>query len=835
MSIGNVIQYFVVAQDLAFTPNVGINSGIFTSAPSDVNLTSAVFPLTGSINSYTIVNNPLAGDYLISATVLNRLTGLDITFKRETEKVSLEVMEKLPGGIEKKNRSKSKNKSNSVPRKIRIETDKIVWTPMSKGGTYKGDLYVKRNENPQFQMDNISGVYYTITAAVEDLNLRGADSEVRFLLDDSLYENETLPITINPWSGASGSNTLTIKPNDGVSSKISGSSPSAVFIINGADHVIIDGSSDSVQNSICPEATASRDLTIVNNNSNTSSAVVWLQSNFSNGASDNKIRNCNIEGLSNSNTLFGIGSGSSIISVISSGINNDNNIYENNSISKTQYGIYSQGEGTANKNTGTVISQNLLNKNYPDNIRYCGIQVGFENDVRIAANKIENLETDGTLTAIAAGLSSTEVIISSTTGNEVTNAVIENNIINNIKSTDSLGFSAIGISVAYASSGINTIVNNMISGLNALSSSPDFTSGIFSGGGTGTTHIYFNTVSLSGTRGNATFPSFSLSLGGTSSVADIRNNILVNNQTSSDAGKSYAIGLGYANYSNLISNNNDLFTSGASGKFSKAGGLQQNIGTDHLSLLNWQTATGKDSLSKNVQPVFSSPYLHILNTDSSNLINLANTGNTVSVNTDIDCDPRVNSFPDIGADEFDGLENSPPSISFTLLTNTNNVSNRVLSNVTITDSDGIDTTPGNNPRIYFKKVGDGNDFAGWKFTQATNNVSPYEFTIDYSLLSGITYGDTIQYFVTAQDLQAEPSVSINSGTFASAPVSVALTAAAFPISGTINSYKINDAPSISYTVLTNTNSISNRVLSNVTITDSDGIDTAGNSPRVYYK
>ncbi len=54
VSLADTIQYFVVAQDLATTPNVGINSGTFASQPSSVDLIGA-FPITGTINSYNIV------------------------------------------------------------------------------------------------------------------------------------------------------------------------------------------------------------------------------------------------------------------------------------------------------------------------------------------------------------------------------------------------------------------------------------------------------------------------------------------------------------------------------------------------------------------------------------------------------------------------------------------------------------------------------------------------------------------------------------------------------------------------------------------------------------
>src|SRR5205814_3131478 len=83
---------------------------------------------------------------------------------------------------------------------------------------------------------------------------------------------------------------------------------------------------------------------------------------------------------------------------------------------------------------------------------------------------------------------------------------------------------------------------------------------------------------------------------------------------------------------------------------------------------------------------------------------------------------------------------------------------------------------------------------GWKYVEASGaGGSPFSFTINYSLLNGgtgVTVGQTVQYFVVAQDLAPTPNVGINSGTFTAQPSSVNLTSAAFPIGGTINSYSI---------------------------------------------
>ncbi|MEO6001101.1 MAG: hypothetical protein ABIN89_29895, partial [Chitinophagaceae bacterium] len=155
--------------------------------------------------------------------------------------------------------------------------------------------------------------------------------------------------------------------------------------------------------------------------------------------------------------------------------------------------------------------------------------------------------------------------------------------------------------------------------------------------------------------------------------------------------------------------------------------------------------------------------------------------------------------PDIGADEIFGIEDVPPAITYTLLTNTTSIANRTFPNVSITDASGVNITTGTKPRVYYKRLQDANVYAdntsstsGWKFVETSGSASPFSFVIDYAKLYGgasVSSG-TIQYFVVAQDLATSPNIAINSGTFAVVPLSVALTSAAFPIAGVINSYDI---------------------------------------------
>jgi len=54
VSGGDIIQYFIVAQDQQSVPNVSINGGTWAVAPASVNLGSAQFPIGGTLPSYVI-------------------------------------------------------------------------------------------------------------------------------------------------------------------------------------------------------------------------------------------------------------------------------------------------------------------------------------------------------------------------------------------------------------------------------------------------------------------------------------------------------------------------------------------------------------------------------------------------------------------------------------------------------------------------------------------------------------------------------------------------------------------------------------------------------------
>lgn len=67
VSGGDVIQYFIVAQDLAATPNVGVRGATFASAPASVSLGAAQFPATG-LSSFNVLASGIPAYVTVGAS-----------------------------------------------------------------------------------------------------------------------------------------------------------------------------------------------------------------------------------------------------------------------------------------------------------------------------------------------------------------------------------------------------------------------------------------------------------------------------------------------------------------------------------------------------------------------------------------------------------------------------------------------------------------------------------------------------------------------------------------------------------------------------------------------
>ena len=619
-----------------------------------------------------------------------------------------------------------------------------------------------------------SGGYESLTAFVADYNATGCiTGNIIAELYDASYTSpaESFPISIDD-NPAAGIYSLTIRPEMGVFPVISGSATS-IIKINGADNVTIDGSNS---------ASTSRDLTVSNTSTSSNTTPVYVSSlGTGNGASNVTIKNTNILGGSNTTaTVYGIYVGGTSISSTGTGDDNDNLTIQNNSISKCYYGIYARASSSGVNDNLMIIDNSIGSETATEYIRFRGMQIYQADAALIKGNTIFNIIT--TVTNSRA--------IELVTG--FVNSEVSGNMIYEINYTSTLNSAGKGITINTGTATSNvTISNNVIYALKGHGSSTATNNswGIMLEGGGGY-NIFHNSVNLSDDRSSTA----SVDIHGAMYVAagvtdiDLRNNVLVSTAAAGNvSGKTYALYSLAVDTAYSTINYNDYW----------AAGTNRFVGfiaaTDQSTIADMQAGFGD-----NLNSIVSDPFFN----NSTNLIPL--TGSPLvgegigglGVATDYLGVVRSLTMPTIGAYEEDG-DFTGPVISYNLFPTTLCNTGQELS-ATITDISGVNTSSGTRPRVYYKKSTDANTYAGntnanngWKYVEASNSTSPFTFTMDFTLLqSAVMGGDMIQYFVVAQDFVMTPNVSIQSGTFTLNPSSIDLTAAAFPINGTINSYSV---------------------------------------------
>ncbi|CAN5577889.1 hypothetical protein BH10BAC5_BH10BAC5_20120 [soil metagenome] len=729
---------------------------------------------------------PLSGDYTVSATMFNSITGLNVEFMPVTSRVMREFT--VISNEAEKNTIQGSEKSEkpAVTTTEMREVEETNYIPMVNGKEYKGNMYhefTKQEKIEHNYPEMMSGVYITITAAISDATTRGLGGATRFVLTDALYNTEpSYPITIGSITGASATNTLTLVPQTAVTVAVTGSSASGVFVLNGADYITIDGSN---------AGTSSRDLTITNTNAGTSSAVVWMQTTAgSDAATNNTVKNCILTGNSNVTTLFGVGIGSATISTTSRGTSNNSNTISNNNISKTQYGIYTSGASAGTKSTGLTISNNLLNTVSPNNIAIGGIYCNFESGSTISGNTIAEMSGSSTTFGITLGLTPSNSY-TTVTGQECVGVTISKNLISNIVRAGDGTAIGIGVAdVATGSSAENVIVNNSITTVKTSSATPsDFPVGIYCGGGTGsTTKVLYNSVQMSAVSGvsTSTSPSYALAIGGSNPVITVMNNILYNNQIATTNGgtssKRYAIALAYNTYTNLTSDYNIFRTPGLGSdpQLGIVNGLGPTVGTSQgNSIATWRTTTGKDAHSLQDSIPFTSATNNTILAASPYAWNVHGLGTQIlSVTTDILGVARptivADGSPDLGA--YNVIPSSTPPIATMTGTiasgNTTTFTSAGKTIATVLWNPGAISYPTQlDARFYPGTYPDSSALRTrsncyWKFTATGGSGFNYDITLFYDVtqLSAITSENSINIAKseTGGDWYRWPNTIVNS-------------------------------------------------------------------------
>jgi PKD repeat protein len=399
-------------------------------------------------------------------------------------------------------------------------------------------------------------------------------------------------------------------------------------------------------------------------------------------------------------------------------------------------------------------------------------------------------------------------INSATTFNVYNNRVY--NFANNSVGTQGID----GIFCGNSSLLVKTLYNNLIYDLKAPSSTgAPSVRGIKLAGST-TTRIYNNTIYLDYTSLVATNQSACIYGVATPTSLDMRNNIVINKTDVTTGLRAVAFWWANTVYTNISSSTeNNLYFVG----MYPSSHIFYNGTTAYTTLAQYKAALGtKDQSAKTEDVPFvsgMSPYdLNIQTTVETQ----AESGASViaAITTDINGTPRFPATgypdnvtkpataPDLGAIEFGGLAKdlTPPAISFTDLSMTADLASRTFT-ATITDQGGVNAMPYFSPRVYYKKFSHANTFVdntnatdGWKYVETTSTTSPFSFTMDYSLLySTPVVGDTLQYFVVAQDVEMTPNAGAFVANFTVQPLNVELASANFPVTGSIKQFKFVNA------------------------------------------
>lgn len=174
------------------------------------------------------------------------------------------------------------------------------------------------------------------------------------------------------------------------------------------------------------------------------------------------------------------------------------------------------------------------------------------------------------------------------------------------------------------------------------------------------------------------------------------------------------------------------------------------------------------------------------------------------VGVDFTGSARSSTTPDIGAYEgaytFKNLDDNLPIITFTPVVSPSATASAALTANIVDWGSNVNVTTF-KPRLYYRKLKratanadnfystNDNTTGGWKFVETSSATGPnFNFTVDVNKLQSYVQGDSIEYFLIAQD-NAGNIASNRLAQFNTVPTNIDLAAANFPVRGTFNLYR----------------------------------------------
>jgi len=512
--VGDTVNYFVVAQDLAGLVTANPSAGF---SATDVN-TILTYPT--SPNFYFIVGTALTGDYTVGVALFRSFSGKDITFEKRVRTIEIEEIivdqvkaeqtglyeETLEGTV---TIQEPASEADLVPVIVTRTVEQEYYVPILNGEEYEGSLLHEFTPE-QIAQNNLDsrGVYITIGAAINDVTLRGVSGPVRFLLVDATYPTETFPIVFGEITGASSTNTISLLPQTGVTSTITGSLALPIFDLNGASYIIFDGRQNGVG--------TTNSLSI----SNTSTAANAGCIRFINGSTNNILRYLNLASMPSSSTTR-------IVEFAVSALNpdgNSDNLITNCDMNGGRYGIYFNGTA-ANPNMNNVIR----NSKIYDATFTQFYMITAASNTTIEGNEIYNVTLQTTANSAINLLTGGTGGVNNIVGNKIYD--MQNTSTSTVR----------GISGTPAAGSTLNILNNFISLTNDNGTKTSIYAIQISGTTEFTANIYYNTMRLGGihtggTAGTIISGGLIKSNTGATSVFNSENNISINNRSGGTAG-----------------------------------------------------------------------------------------------------------------------------------------------------------------------------------------------------------------------------------------------------------------------------------------------------------